>query len=528
MVDQPLNERTGQRTVGLDLCSILFQRPVLLGLGIHCPQTVLQLFHFHGKIGNAAFVLFLVVEIFILGENALNKVFIQAPHDTAKPLDFLFAAGDLLPQLSAVSGLPGQFCKGEGVLPQRRIKRVLKHICQHIQQRILADGHAGAGILADSAPAQTMVEVHIVGLLTDVSLPVQAAAAMGAEHLAFEQIRCVCVDLPRLGAAGGLIENFLHRRKLFPTDNGLVSVAHDRPFLGVGLDLSVIHGFSLPLNEISSVDLGAENDADCPGLPLAAAEQILMGDLALHLLVVAGGEDASLVQPHGDGIEASALGSPSEHSLYHNGGNGVDDKLVAIVLRFQITVGSTRTDEFAVFHGLSLLRPDLAPNVQSVGFVYHVPQRDDDTGMGILRLGGVEVFVDRNEADIADAEILLDVVAGVDGVPAKAREIFYNNAVDVTGLNIREHLLKARTVEVCPRRAVVDVGIVHADLRVLLQIAGNNHLLGFNGYAVRVGILHRKADVDRGAPSGVGLLHDYRSRFFPAFSRHAHPTFLCS
>ena len=225
----------------------------------------------------------------------------------------------------------------------------------------------------------------------------------------------------------------------------------------------------------------------------------------------------AFVQPHGDGIEASALGSPTEHPLHHNGGNGVDDKLVAIVLGFQIAVGSTRTDELAVLHGLPLLRPDLAPNVQSVGFVYHVPQRDDDTGMGILRVGGVEVFIDRNKADVADAEILLDVIAGVDGVPSQTGEVFHNDAVDVTGLNIREHLLKARTVEVCPGRAVVDVGIVHADLRVLLQIAGNNHLLGFNGYAVRVGILHRKADVDRGAASGVGLLHGHRSRFFSAF-----------
>ena len=94
---------------------------------------------------------------------------------------------------------------------------------------------------------------------------------MGAEHLAFEQIRCEGLDLPRLGAAGGLIENFLHRRELFPADDGLVGVPYHRPFLGVGLDLPVIHGFGLPLNEISGVDLGAENDADCPGLPLAAA-----------------------------------------------------------------------------------------------------------------------------------------------------------------------------------------------------------------------------------------------------------------
>ena len=227
-------------------------------------------------------------------------------------------------------------------------------------------------------------------------------------------------------------------------------------------------------------------------------------------------------------VDDSALGSPTKHPLHHDGGNGVDDKLVAIVLGFQIAVGSTRTDELAVLHGLPLLRPDLAPNVQSVGFVYHVPQRDDDTGMGVLRGGGVEVFVDRNKADTADAEILLDVIAGVNGVSAQTGEVFHNDAVDVTGLNIREHLLKARTVEVCPGRTVVDIGIVHADLRVLLQIAGNNHLLGFNGYAVRVGILHRKADIDRGAASGVGLLHGHRSRFFSAFPCHAHPTFLCS
>lgn len=158
-----------------------------------------------------------------------------------------------------------------------------------------------------------MVQVHIIGFLADVSLSVQATAAMGTEYLAFQNVLGVGFDFPRLGAAGGLIENFLHRRELFPADDGLMGVPHHRPFLGISLDLPVIHGFGLPLNEISGVDLGAENDADRSGLPLAAAEQIFVGDLSLHLLVVAGGEDASLVQPHGDGIQASALGSPTKH-----------------------------------------------------------------------------------------------------------------------------------------------------------------------------------------------------------------------
>ena len=75
-VDQPLDECAGQRTVSLDLRGILFQRPVLLCLSIHRSQAVLQLFHFHGEVGNAALILFLVVEVFILGKNALHKIFI--------------------------------------------------------------------------------------------------------------------------------------------------------------------------------------------------------------------------------------------------------------------------------------------------------------------------------------------------------------------------------------------------------------------------------------------------------------------
>ena len=45
-----------------------------------------------------------------------------------------------------------------------------------------------------------------------------------------------------------------------------------------------------------------------------------------------------------------------------------------------------------------------------------------------------------------NAEILLDVIAGVNGVSAQTGEVFHNDAVDVTGLNIREHLIVWRTL----------------------------------------------------------------------------------
>ena len=59
----------------------------------------------------------------------------------------------------------------------------------------------------------------------------------------------------------------------------------------------------------------------------------------------------------------------------------------------------------------------------------HIPQGDDDSGMGILRGEGIEVLVDGNEADIPQPEILFNVVARVDGIPAQPGEVFYNDAV---------------------------------------------------------------------------------------------------
>ena len=46
--------------------------------------------------------------------------------------------------------------------------------------------------------------------------------------------------------------------------------------------------------------------------------------------------------------------------------------------------------------------------------------------------------------------------------------------------NIGEHLLEAGPVKIRARCTVVNVGLNHDDFRVLLQIPGDNQLLGFN------------------------------------------------
>ena len=66
-----------------------------------------------------------------------------------------------------------------------------------------------------------------------------------------------------------------------------MSTTNNRPFIGICLDLPVVYGFGLPLDEISGVNFGAENCADCPGLPFAVAQQVFVGNRTLSFLVVA-------------------------------------------------------------------------------------------------------------------------------------------------------------------------------------------------------------------------------------------------
>ena len=118
-----------------------------------------------------------------------------------------------------------------------------------------------------------------------------------------------------------------------------------------------------------------------------------------------------------------------EHFLYHGSGNGVDNQLVAVIRSFQIPIGGAAPDKLPILHCLPLLGLNLPANIQCVGFVNHVPQRDDNSRVGILRGGGIEVFVDGDEADVPQTEILLDVVTCVNGVSPQPGQVFYNDAV---------------------------------------------------------------------------------------------------
>ena len=81
----------------------------------------------------------------------------------------------------------------------------------------------------------------------------------------------------------------------------------------------------------------------------------------------------------------SPFSGPLKHSFDHLSRHRVNDQLVAVIGGFQISIGCPRTDIFSIFHSLPLLRFYLFRYIQRVGFVNHVPQRDDDAIVGMIR-----------------------------------------------------------------------------------------------------------------------------------------------
>ena len=79
-----------------------------------------------------------------------------------------------------------------------------------------------------------------------------------------------------------------------------------------------------------------------------------------------------------------------------------------------IVVGNTNI--VAIFHSLPRLCFDFSPNVQSIGFIDHIFQRQHDTAMKISGIRCIKLIRNSNEANIMSMEILFDIITCVNRI----------------------------------------------------------------------------------------------------------------
>ena len=74
-------------------------------------------------------------------------------------------------------------------------------------------------------------------------------------------------------------------------------------------------------------------------------------------------------------------------------------------------------------------------------------------------------------------EVPLHVVAGQNVVPAQSGEILGDDHIDLFGLDVRNHPLEGRPVEVSAAPAVVNIGIVDAQPVLLYKLPQQGFLV---------------------------------------------------
>ena len=110
--------------------------------------------------------------------------------------------------------------------------------------------------------------------------------------------------------------------------------------------------------------------------------------------------------------------------------------MMAILRIFQITIGRAAAYKLTVQHGLMLLGPNFLSDVQGVGFIDHVFQGKHNPAMALVLIGCVKLIGDGDKADMMAKEILLNVIAGVNEIPAQTGKVFHHHAVKITTFNI--------------------------------------------------------------------------------------------
>ena len=96
-------------------------------------------------------------------------------------------------------------------------------------------------------------------------------------------------------------------------------------------------------------------------------------------------------------------------------------------------------------------------DVLGVHIIHDGAERGDVVGCGLYP--GVDAVQQGDVADPVLREVTLHVVAGEDVVAAQSAQILGDDHVDLPGLNVGDHALEIRPVEVCAAPAVVDVGV---------------------------------------------------------------------
>lgn len=210
------------------------------------------------------------------------------------------------------------------------------------------------------------------------------------------------------------------------------------------------------LDQIADIDLVMEQLLDGSVGP----EMIDTPGIATALLLIVVGPwrlDAFLIQGPSNRTVGHAGDPHGENPPDHRGGILVNNQMVLVCWVSLVTAGRVRPHKLTVFRTGPPYCTDLFACVSAVELVEQI-QKAHDIRAAVLFLR-VNAVVERDKPASDGREKIIGILAELYVIPAEPREVLYQNDIDPTRLGIRDQPLNARTLEICSRIAVINIGI---------------------------------------------------------------------
>ena len=200
----------------------------------------------------------------------------------------------------------------------------------------------------------------------------------------------------------------------------------------------------------AGVDRIFENPENHIGAPLGAllnAESRIVTH-TLGQLVVHGRRDSGVGQPGGNVDSADTVQLPVENVPYHVCGELVNHQLVMVTCVLFVAENGKGADEISALAFDFKLAPNFYRRIPAICLIDKILEGDKQLIGFHMAVHAVKMVVDGNKPNAKEREIALDVLPGLQVVPAEPGEVFDHNAVDFPSFGLRNHLLKPRPLKI--------------------------------------------------------------------------------
>ena len=182
----------------------------------------------------------------------------------------------------------------------------------------------------------------------------------------------------------------------------------------------------------------------------------------------------------------------------------INNQLMIIIRRLYIAIACKCSDELSLTAVIVKCAANRHARHCRVAFVDHVCHADGDTARGSIHfvIGSVHTVIQRNKTDVLACEVIIDQVAADGIISSKTVQILDDNAVDRAVFNVLFQPRPTRPVEICTRKAVVDIDVNQLHFGMEFQIFQKDFALVRDGHALvfLLNILLRKANVKGSLP----------------------------